>query len=317
MVKSQPLLHLLGVMAVSLCWGIGAPLTYVILQVLPPAETAFGRCFFAFLGLVPFFLVDAKSIMIQLSNRGRVLLFASGVTLGVHFFLFISGIAYASLSTAVTLVAVEPVLVLLVGVLGFREHVRVQSFFGILLSMVGIVVISVLPHLVSGKLTYSSSRLYGDICAVVAVATYGAYYAFNRAFRPYERTLHLMSSLRRSFSLASIIYFFATLSSALLVLGSHKSGVSAIAFPQFRTFVVLVAVGIIPTTLGHTINQIVSRVAHPVWVSLMSPGETLVALLLGYVFLGQTLRSFDVAGGLFILCGVLLVVWGEAKTRYA
>jgi drug/metabolite transporter (DMT)-like permease len=258
--------------------------------------------------------------------------------LGLHFFFFVSGVAHASLATAVTLVAVEPALVLLVGVVGFKEKLQWVSFFGVLLCLAGIVVISVLPHfldrgsLASGGLV-KDGRTYGDLCAVFAVISYGIYYGLNRAFRPHELRLAALpgpkqSDLRRGFSLASIIYVFAALSAGLLMVGSYIQS-SGGARPEGGwgtgglganwlqmsgpLLAAIIASGLIPTVLGHTLSQIVSRTAHPVWVSLMSPGETLCALMLGYVFLGQGMNGFEGAGGGLILSGVLLTAYGEAR----
>ena len=309
---------LLGVLAVSLCWSVGGPLAWFATQTLSPEEATFGRCFFAFLGLSPFLFFDGKKIIKKLNSKGRFLLIASGLTLGLHFFLFVSGVAYASLSTAVTLVAVEPALVLLVGVVGFKERLLLLGGFGILLCIGGIGVISILPHF----LTYAAAeaapaphRAYGDMCSVFAVVLYGVYYTLNRAFRSYENSLDQeMSVLRRGFGLASIIYVFAALSSGAVLL-ALKSETVPFTFLTGRTFMALVAMGLIPTVLGHTISQIVSRKAHPIWVSLMSPGETLITLLLGYIFFDQRMGVFEVVGGFFILFGVLMSVYSEAKAK--
>jgi drug/metabolite transporter (DMT)-like permease len=70
---------------------------------------------------------------------------------------------------------------------------------------------------------------------------------------------------------------------------------------------------LIPTIGGHTLSQIVSRRAHPIWVSLMSPGETLMSLLIGFLFLGQNLGIHELLGGTLILAGAGCAIAGEKK----
>ncbi|MGE4231758.1 MAG: DMT family transporter [Bacteriovoracia bacterium] len=306
--KNQNVLSLIGVVAVSFCWGIGGPLCFITTQSLPVEQAAWARCFIAFLGLTPFFISGGLKIFISLPRKAKSLLVLSGVTLGVHFYCFMAGVAHSSLATTVTLVAVEPVLILLVGWLIFKEHLKQSSILGICLCVCGIFITAVLPHILN-KNFKSSSRTYGDICAVLAVLSYGIYYAFNRGFRKYNHN----PTLHRSFSLASIIYLFSAISSGIVAAFAYAKGIQ-FQMPSLRVFGALVAVGFIPTILGHTLNQIVSRAANPVWISLMSPGETLTALLLGFVFLGQGISNFDLAGGAFILSGVFISAYSEMKS---
>lgn len=314
--NSQAVLTFLGVVAVSLSWGLGAPFAWLASQSLSPGEITWARCGLACLTLSPFLFLDGQTIMRALSLRGRALLFSSGIVLGIHFYLFISGLVYASLATVVTLVAVEPAIIFLVGVLGFKEKVRPTSILGLLLCLIGIFIISTLPHLLAKKLGIETRSIYGDICAVFAVLTYGLYYALNRAF-PLTKLTHKLSvsahPLRLGFSLGAVIYFFATISSGTIALVASWKGSEKLILPSVHIFFTLVGIAVIPTVLGHTLNQIISRRAHPIWISLMSPGETLFALFFGFVFLNQTISSFELIGGFFILVGAGITAWSESN----
>jgi drug/metabolite transporter (DMT)-like permease len=316
--RLSPLPSLLGVLLVSLCWGLGGPLSFAAVQNLSPAGATFGRCAFAFFGLIPFLLLDGPRLLRTLSGKGLALLFASGTLLGVHFYFFIAGVAYASLATAVMIVAVEPVLILVVGVIGFQERLTRPSIFGIFFCVLGVLLISALPRFLSGSdgvaPVASSTRGFGDLCAVLAVLTYAIYYALNRALKPEELRLSLPGGpLRRGFALASIIYFFASLSSGALVLLT-ENGSRGLSFSmEPGVWGALIAMGLIPTLLGHSLSQILSRITHPVWISLMSPGETLMSLLIGRLFLSQVPGLPEAVGGSLIGIGVLITLRGEFK----
>ncbi len=301
-----------GVLFVSLCWGLGGPLSFSAVQTLSPAAATFGRCVFAFLGLSPFFILDGPRLFRRLSPRGLMLLTLSGFLLGVHFYFFIAGVAYASLATTVMIVAVEPVLILAIGVLGFKEKLTPHGVLGILFCISGVMIISALPNWLSG----SSNRGWGDLCAVLAVVTYAIYYAINRGLRSEEARMNLPGGvLRGGFAMASWIYLFASLSSGSLIFIT-TDGQKGLSGPlDAKVWGALIAMGLIPTLLGHSLSQILSRRVHPIWISLMSPGETLMSLLIGWVFLNQSLRPVDQLGGLLIGAGVIIALLGEIRKK--
>jgi drug/metabolite transporter (DMT)-like permease len=181
-------MNLIGVFTVSLAWGFGGPASYYVTRSLTSSQATFGRCGIAFLGLLPFLIAGGRKIIPLLTPRGRLLIVASGLTLGVHFYCFVSGVAYASLATAVMLVAVEPVLILSVGVIAFKEKLTLESIIAIIFCVLGIAVISILPHLTDLK-GASPSRGLGDFAAVAAILTYALYYGLNRSFKKEETTL--------------------------------------------------------------------------------------------------------------------------------
>lgn len=310
-------LHLAGVLLVSLCWGLGGPISWFASQELSFLEVTFGRCFFAFLGLSPFFFLEGRKILSRLPTSGKSLLLLSGFVLGIHFSFFVGGIAYASLATAVLLVAAEPVVVLMVGVFGFKEKLKPTSFLGFLFCTAGVLIMTLWPHFATGEFKLAS-RGFGDLCAVLAMLTYGGYYATNRAFRKYDLALAndpaLGSDLKRSLSLASIIYFVATLTSFTLMGIFHFNRTYPAQIPTFSALLALVGLGVIPTLIAHTVNQMVSRKAHPIWVSLMSPGETIVALVLGVFFMNQRLQGFEAMGGTMIFLGMVVTTWSESRS---
>ena len=271
--------------------------------------------------MLPFLIRHGRKILPSLPARGKILLATSGLTLGVHFYFFVSGVAYASLATAVMLVAVEPVLILTVGVLAFREKLTPQSLLAMTLCFAGICVISVLPHwseLSSSPLNpgASSPRGFGDLAAVLAIISYAFYYWLNRSFKKHEEKLASLipGPLVRGFSLASVIYPFAALSSGILSLALKGHEPAPALAPTLSTALGLIALGFIPTIVGHTLSQIVSRRAHPIWVSLMSPGETLMSLLIGFLFLNQNPASTDLSGGALIALGVGIAIYGESRS---
>ncbi len=308
-------INLLGVLVVSLAWGLGGPASHYVTRSLTSSEATFGRCGVAFLGLLPFLLLNGRKLWSGLSSRGRSLLAASGITLGIHFYFFVSGVAYASLSTAVMLVAVEPVLILAVGVIAFKEKLTPSSLLATLACILGIMTITLIPHLSQSINNASSTRGLGDLAAVLAILSYAFYYWLNRSFQKEEKTISelIPGSLQRGFSIASVIYSFAAITTGILTwfLSPHEPVPPV--FTSWTTWAGVLALGLIPTILGHTLSQIVSRRAHPIWVSLMSPGETLMSLLIGFAFLNQKPSSHELIGGLMILFGVGIALYGESR----
>jgi drug/metabolite transporter (DMT)-like permease len=309
-------INLLLVFTVSLAWGFGGPASFFVTRSLTSSQATFGRCGIAFLGLLPFLFRYGLDLFRHLSRKGRILLASSGLTLGIHFYFFVSGVAYASLSTAVMLVAVEPVLILTVGALVFREKITLESLVAILFSICGIGVISILPHLSTLSGAPAQGRGFGDFSAVAAILTYALYYALNRSLKAEEQALSkvVAGPLTRGFGLASILYSFAAGITGFITLLVHSSEPVPEHAPGTATWIGWIALGFIPTIVGHTLSQIASRRAHPIWISLMSPGETLMSLFIGVLFLNQRMTPHELAGGALIAIGVAIAIHGESKS---
>jgi drug/metabolite transporter (DMT)-like permease len=140
-------------------------------------------------------------------------------------------------------------------------------------------------------------RLVGDVLVLVAVALFGVYVAAARRLRDAMPAL----------AYAGWVYTIttATLLPFALPLASH-------AAPPWTSWVAVVALGIVPTLLGHTLVQAAARTAPPAMVAMASPGETLGSLAIGAILMGTFPSTREAIGAVLVLAGATLAILGRS-----
>jgi drug/metabolite transporter (DMT)-like permease len=110
-------------------------------------------------------------------------------------------------------------------------------------------------------------------------------------------------------SYLSIVYSLAAL---LLTVGVFITGQSFLGYSA-PTYYMLLLLGLIPQLIGHSALNLAVRRLPATVVSAAILGEPVGAALLGWAVLGEVPAVREVAGGLVILCGIVLVVWGGGR----
>jgi drug/metabolite transporter (DMT)-like permease len=140
-------------------------------------------------------------------------------------------------------------------------------------------------------------RLVGDAMVVAAVAFFGAYVAFARGLRD---SMPVMPY-------AGAVYGVAAVALAPFALAAQRGPAPA------WSWVAVVALGLVPTLVGHTLVQGAARRVSPALVGLVSPGETVGSLAIGAVFLGAMPSAREALGTTLVLAGATIAVVGVRK----
>ena len=243
--------------------------------------------------LVLFAVAPTRTWRALSALRGKAALgvLAAGGVLSLHFALFLWGLQETSLASAVTLVSLEPVSVVLCVWIFLGLKPKWGEIFGILLATVGGVT-------VARGAGSGDHRLFGDLLVVGAVALYGVYLTLAR---------RLATSLDPH-SYAVGVYAAASLSLGL-VCGVLRPTWSLPA----TSYGYMLLLALVPTLVGHTLVQGAARYLSPALVALVSPGETVGALLLGALFLHAPPRGAELAGAAFVLSGVLATALAQRR----
>jgi drug/metabolite transporter (DMT)-like permease len=263
-----------------------------------PLVVAFGRLAVAAIVLLA---VDRGAVVasvraLSIRQRGTVAL--AGALLAVHFACFLWGLDHTSLPAAVSLVSLEPlgVVVCAWALLGVAPSRPEQ--IGVALATAGAVV-------VAQSAGQGEHRLVGDGVVLAAVVLYGLYLTVARALKD--------ALPARSY--AALVYSSAALVLALILAGA-PSAFAAPAWPlSAHGVTAIVALGLIPTVLGHTAVQTASRSLPPAIVALVSPGETLGGIAIGAAFMGTVPSGKELVGAAIILAGSASAILGSRKTR--
>ena len=281
-------LALVGV--ASLAFAISSPLAKAAIG-LSPMTVAAGRCAVASIAIALIFPRKTLDAIRALKPKHRVALPLAGLLLAAHFGLFLGGLAATSLPAAVALVSLEPLSVVLAAWIAFGLRPTRGEAAGVLVASAGAMVVA------SGAGT-GEHRLFGDLLVVGAVIVYGAYVAAARGLRD---SMPVMPY-------AAAVYGVAA---AALLPFALVTQLAITAPPPIASCIAVVALGLVPTLIGHTLVQSAARKVSPAIVSLVSPGETLGSLAIGAVAMSTLPSGREAEGTVLILAGTVIAIFGS------
>lgn len=283
---------LLLVLVASLAFATSAPLARLAVG-LSPIAVAAGRTLVASLALTSMKPRAVASAIAGAGGRHRAALVLAGLLLGGHFALFLGGLARTSLPAAVALVSLEPLSVVLAAWVAFDVRPTAREMTGVLVATFGALVVAT----GAGE---GEHHLAGDAMVVGAVILYGGYVAVARGVRDAMPVIPY----------AAAVYAVATLALApfALFLGWNDA-------PPLKTWGVVLALGLVPTLIGHTLVQSAARRLPPAVVALVSPGETIGSLAIGALALGAWPSHREALGALFVLAGAVVAIRGRNGGR--
>ncbi len=259
----------------------------------PALAVAFYRIFLASLIVAPFAARPLAAAWPALESRHRAALLGGGVALGVHFATWIASLSFTTVAASVLLVNTTPIFTLVFSRVFLGEAVGRVVVAAMAVALAGAGLIA------AGDWTGSTGTLLGDGLAVAGAATLSVYHVIGRGLRD---ALPLGPYVLGVWSTAA-----ATL--AVLVVAGH---VPLAPYPA-RTVAAFVALAVVPTVLGHgLVNRSLRHIPAPT-VGLFLLGEPIGASVLAFAVFGERPGAWTVAGGVLVLCALVLVVRSEAR----
>jgi drug/metabolite transporter (DMT)-like permease len=248
---------------------------------LPPLAISLGRLLIASLVLLAW---ERRLV------RPRAGIVLAGALLAAHFGLFVWGLSETSLPAAVSLVSLEPLSVVVLGWLLHGVRPRPLEQAGVAVATLGAVIMS-------RGAGHGEHRLFGDLLVIAAVLLYGFYISAARVFR---RELGARQY-------AALVYGAAAgwTALAVLLLPSQRAWP-----PPVHSSLAVLGLALVPTVIGHTAVQSAAKTASPSLVALVSPMETLGALVLGALWLSAWPLPVELMGAAVIVAGVTLGLLG-------
>lgn len=154
-------------------WGF-LPLYWKLLQVVPPLEILYHRIFWSFIFMVLTVTVmrDWKAVFAVMANPKKLLLvFFSGMVVSVNWYVFIYGVNTNQVIEVSMGYFINPLMVVLLGVIVFKEKLSRWQLTAIIFAAIGVLVITVQYGRVPWLALYlaGSFALYGLVKKIVAV----------------------------------------------------------------------------------------------------------------------------------------------------
>lgn len=208
------------------------------------------------------------------------------ISVGLFHYLYNFAISRTSVATAAILLYTAPAHVVLISAYVFGEKLTLPKWVALGCTLGG-------AALVSGVL---GTGLPGDLPGILAGLgsglTYGLYSIFGK------------KAVQRYNSWTVLVYSFFFGAIFLLGFSSLTGGIRTDL--PISAWTLLVSLGLFPTVLAYTSYLAGLRLVEAGRAAIVATWEPVMAAILGYVVLGESLGPAQVAGGGLVLVGVLL-----------
>jgi drug/metabolite transporter (DMT)-like permease len=255
-----------------------------------------GRLLIASLILTPIAFSRVGPEIRALSRREIALGVLSGVFLAIHFYSWISSLAFTSVASSVALVSTNPLWVGLASVLIFRERLGKAAIAGIILTIIGSVMIGFSD---SSDPSGGSNPILGDILALIGAITVSGYLLIGR-------------TLRRTLSIVAYIWLVYTSAALILLLLVLLSGQQVFGFSPLA-YMLLICIALGPQLLGHTSFNWAIKYLSATFIAVATLGEPIASAILAVIFLGELFVPLQLAGFIVLLIGIIIAARSEQQ----
>lgn len=240
----------------------------------------------------------------NLSGSEAAFAFAAGVALALHFWAWNASVHLTTVAASVTLVNLQPPIVVAISALFLREYPTRRQLFGIAVAVIGAIVIGVPAWLDSSGGT-PTGALLGNLLAISAAVTAAIYFTIGR-------------HLRATYGIWAYVGLCYGACTVTLVLMALITGVNLAPQPP-REIAIFAGLALGPMLLGHTGLNWSLKYMPAYVVNLVVLGEPVGATILAALIpsIRQIPSPVTIVGGAIVLTGVLLAASATVLRRPA
>ncbi|MGL4650376.1 MAG: DMT family transporter [Caldilineaceae bacterium] len=257
-------------------------LTRWVGDTLGPYEISFWRCTIGAL----FVLGAAVALRQPLPAPSEWRVYSlTGLLAALHFVLYIAAVQFTTIAHTLAIVYTAPVWTALAG-LYLGERLTPRRWLGVAVAVGGVAVMV-------GLGSDPGATLFGDLLALGSAFAFAAYTIAGRRNRgaagilPYAGTVYAVAALW-------------TLPAALVTWSSGGYTTQAV--------VALIALGLLPLAVGHTLYNGALRLAPATAVNVLATQELTFGILLGALLLNEVPTATTLLGAVITIVGAILVI---------
>jgi drug/metabolite transporter (DMT)-like permease len=261
-----------------------SPVLTRIAKDLSSGQIAFFRLLFGsgFIYLISrYFKID-----MTLKRRDVPKFILYGLITSLHFILYNGSINHTTFAHALCLVYTAPIMTTIISAYYLKEQIPKYKYIGIFIVIFGIVILAGFePNL-------TRRMVLGDVMAVMSAFCLALY---SIAGRREKDNYHLLKYV-----------FWVYLLAALFSLPfAAKELTFSLSVKQWA---VLILLGLLPTTIGHTLYNAGIRYIHPTYANLIITQEITGGIILGYLMLGEIPSTNSIIGAIIMFIGLFAVL---------
>jgi len=249
-----------------------------------PYVVTWGRLAVAALTIGALALFSRQPIRLGRADIPRFALF--GGIVAAHLLCYITSLRFTTIAHSLTLSYTAPIFATLFSALILREPIARWKYVGVLVAVAGVAILG------GFEPRFDRRMLIGDALALLSGLTYGLYSIVGRSQRDRYSLL--------TYTLALYIAGALWMTPTALPLMAEGWG--------WRQALALVASGVLPLGVGHTLYTAALRRAHATYVNLVASQEVTGGILLGWLLLGEALTWNAGIGAAVTLVGIALVL---------
>lgn len=243
-------------------------------------------------------LAPWKSLRSSEMNKkdwGTVLL--AGLFLGLYFLCWMESLVYTSVASSMVVLSLQPLFVMIGSYFIFKKRTSNITILCLIAALLGSVIIA------WGDIGVSREALIGDGLSLLGTILVSAYMLAG------QKVSHKIDA-----NLYSVIVFF--LGGSVLLIYNLLNKISLIDY-DFSDWTYFFLLALIPTIFGQYIFNLLLKSIGATTVSVGVIGEPVLAIILAYFFLGETISIFQSIGGLVTLIGMSMYFWLQSSTYSA
>ena len=260
---------------------------------------AAARLLIASIVLVPFAVIHYRQEWLLLNRKELYKGFLSGLFLALHFVTWITSLQLTSVASSVVLVTTTPLWVAILSPLVLRESIRRSVLIGLLISVSGGVIVGLgnACEFSQGTLNCQAQLFNRDTMLGNFLALFGAWMAAGYMImgRQLRKKMNTISYTALVYGVGALILLVVVLIRAEPVLS--YSG---------ETYLWLLAIGIFPQLLGHSLFNWALKYLSAAYVSLTLLGEPIGTIILAMIILKESPTPIEGVGAVVIMVGIVI-----------
>ncbi|MBH5318917.1 DMT family transporter [Paenibacillus sp. GSMTC-2017] len=233
-----------------------------------------------------------------LTPRQWGLITISGIMLGLHFLLWMASLSYTTVASSTVILTLEPLMVMLGSYWIYKIKANKMMLWGMGIAIAGSIVIA------AGDFSLSGKALLGDALSFFGTVAVAIHMLIGKGLR------ENMGAFAYNFW----VFFIAA--TALAIYNVFKG--NAFTGYEANEWGIFFLLALVPTLFGHYLFNWLLKYMNATAVSMAVLGEPVIASLLAWILLKESLTGYQLGAGAFIIFGVWLFIrYGVDKPKAA
>ena len=267
-----------------------SPIFVIWAKPFTSVEIAFWRLAIGTLLVALLGIVTHQRLLLKRRELPRFIFY--GLVTALHFIFYIASLSFTTIAHSLSLAYISPIWVTLFSVFVLREPLPLRKYVGVGIVVIGIaIMVGFEPNYTTCSLSGTGRcMIVGDVMALLSGLCFAIYSIAGRG----ERDRHPL------FRYTTNVYGLAALwlmPVALFFTFQHAS------YP-LTAIGAVVALGVFPLGLGHTLYNAAVRKVHATYANLIATQEVTGGIILGILLVGQVPSVSTVIGVVVALGGI-------------